>query len=275
MRQKVATIYETDEYNMFRFLEGNRDINHANKIIKSIEEIGLLLSPILVNEKYEIIDGQGTYTACKALGLPVRYVIQNGIGVKEAQYLNKFQTNWGINDYIHSYSVGTERKDSFVNLTVVMKQFPEFDHNIIIRASSETGNRQVQGKSIKDGDYQMNIDDMNRAISRLTILRRFNDPLNGVAYQKKYQLALVYIIAISEVEPRISIEQLLDGVRTNISLCGKATTLGRAIKNLDFCYNNRRRAENRFQIERRYEDDVRAKMNNSRACTLDIGSRMG
>ena len=273
MRQKCATIYETDEYNAFRLLEGNRDIRHSNKIIKSIQEIGLLMSPILVNERFEIIDGQGTFSACKALGLPVRYVIQNGIGVKEAQYLNKFQTNWKLDDYIHSYSVGSEKKESFENLTAVMNQFPEYDYSIIVRAASQSGNRQITGKLIKDGNYEMSFDDMNRAIRRLAILRRFDDALKNVKFAKKYRMALVYVIAKSETEPRISVEQLVDGVATNINICEKVTTVGGAIQNIDFCYNNRRRAENRFHIARCYEDDVRKSMKNADACTLNGGKK--
>lgn len=269
----VANIHETMDYGKFKFVEGNRDVRHANKIIKSIQEIGLLMSPILVNERFGIIDGQGSFLACKALGLPVRYVIQNGIGVKEAQYLNKFQTNWKLDDYIHSYSVGQEKKESFENLTAVMKQFPEYDYSIIVRAASQSGNRQINGKLIKDGNYEMSFDDMNRAIRRLTILRRFDDALKNVKYAKKYLMALVYVIAKSETEPRISVEQLVDGVATNINLCEKATTVGVAIQNIDFCYNNRRRAENRFHIARCYEDDVRKSMKNADACTLYGGKK--
>ena len=67
---------ETKEYNKFNFREANRDLNtpNVNKIVKSIEEIGLQC-PIIVNEEYEIIDGQHRFVALRQLGRVVPYVI--------------------------------------------------------------------------------------------------------------------------------------------------------------------------------------------------------
>ena len=56
----VAKIYETTDYNRFRYIEGNRKVNHAKKIVQSIQAIGRLMKPVLINERWEIIDGQGT-----------------------------------------------------------------------------------------------------------------------------------------------------------------------------------------------------------------------
>ena len=40
--KKVAIIYETDNYDKFKIVDGNRPIEHAKKIIESIKEIGML-----------------------------------------------------------------------------------------------------------------------------------------------------------------------------------------------------------------------------------------
>lgn len=58
-------IYKTDDHTLFKKLEGNRDVRSVEKIIKSIDNVGYVLSPILVNEKYEVIDGQNRLEACK------------------------------------------------------------------------------------------------------------------------------------------------------------------------------------------------------------------
>jgi len=67
---------ETKEYDKFNFREANRDLNtsNVNKIVKSIEEIGLQC-PIIVNEEYEIIDGQHRFVALRQLSRVVPYVI--------------------------------------------------------------------------------------------------------------------------------------------------------------------------------------------------------
>lgn len=71
-------IYETNEYGLFKNLSGNRFVDHSGKIAESMKERGLLLAPIIVNEKKEIIDGQNRFEACKKLNLPVYYVIAEG-----------------------------------------------------------------------------------------------------------------------------------------------------------------------------------------------------
>ena len=57
---------------MFKKIKGNRIVNKSNlnAIITSMEQ-QQLVSPIMINEKFEIIDGQHRFEACKELGLPV------------------------------------------------------------------------------------------------------------------------------------------------------------------------------------------------------------
>ena len=50
---KIANIMATRNYKMFRLLEGNRNLDHVPKLIKSINAVGILFQPILVNEKFE------------------------------------------------------------------------------------------------------------------------------------------------------------------------------------------------------------------------------
>lgn len=104
MDKVVNQIYVTYDYDKFLKLDGNRDVKSINKILKSIDTVGQVLSPILVNEKFEIIDGQHRLEAFRARGLPVYYIIQEGIGYAECQNLNIGQSNWSTLDYVKSYA---------------------------------------------------------------------------------------------------------------------------------------------------------------------------
>ena len=85
-------------------------------------DVGYITSPILVNEKYEIIDGQGRFEALKELDMPIEYIMQEGLGIKECVSMNVNQTNWTINDYIATYAKrGVESYTYFYNL---QKEFP-------------------------------------------------------------------------------------------------------------------------------------------------------
>lgn len=59
IKKAYGGIYETKEYSMFKYLNGNREIKKSNvdKIINSIKENGYIENPILVNNHLEIIDG--------------------------------------------------------------------------------------------------------------------------------------------------------------------------------------------------------------------------
>lgn len=100
----VGQIYETDNYDLFKKLDGNRDANNVKAILKSIEDVGCILSPILVNENYEIVDGQHRLEAFKEKKLPVKFMVQKGIGLRECQAMNTGQKNWQAMDFVRSYA---------------------------------------------------------------------------------------------------------------------------------------------------------------------------
>ena len=60
-------ILETTDYGMFKPLLGNRDRKSESKIIDSIQRVGYIISPLIVNEKMEVIDGQNRLAALESL----------------------------------------------------------------------------------------------------------------------------------------------------------------------------------------------------------------
>lgn len=122
----VATkVYKTTAHEMFRTLDGNRNLNklHLERLKKSMDE-EYLLSPILVNERYEVIDGQHRLQAAKDLALPVNYIVVEGYGLSQVQRLNSNGKNWGRMDYIEAHcDLGNE---NYIALHRFYKEFKEF-----------------------------------------------------------------------------------------------------------------------------------------------------
>lgn len=89
MRQ-VGAIYSSEDYSVFRKLNGNRSVleQRKNMIMASITERGWIRNPVVVNEKMEIIDGQGRFEALKELGLPIEYVVAKGASISDCIALN-------------------------------------------------------------------------------------------------------------------------------------------------------------------------------------------
>ena len=98
-------VKETKNYEMFSSIMGNRPMNelHLNRLTKSMQE-ELLVSPIIVNEKYEVIDGQHRLKVSSELNLPVRYIVCEGYGLTEVQRLNQNTKDWKMIDFISGYA---------------------------------------------------------------------------------------------------------------------------------------------------------------------------
>lgn len=104
--KSVNTVQKTNDYNKFKTKQGNRDLNelHLKRLKSSVQEMDLLhANPILVNERFEIIDGQHRFNVCVDLGKPIYYIVVKGLGLREIQVLNANSKNWKLEDYIDGY----------------------------------------------------------------------------------------------------------------------------------------------------------------------------
>lgn len=99
-------IHSTTDYGKFSYIKGNRGIkkNHLSRLRRSISEKNLLeYNPIIVNENFQIIDGQHRFESAKSSNEPIYYVVGNGLGFDDVVRLNTNVKDWGINDYLNSY----------------------------------------------------------------------------------------------------------------------------------------------------------------------------
>lgn len=90
--------YFTQDYDKFVYNQKNRNINeaHVTALKRSIRKNDLLFAqPILVNEKYEVIDGQHRLQAAMKLNRPIYYIIKKGLTIDDAITLNVSTKNWG------------------------------------------------------------------------------------------------------------------------------------------------------------------------------------
>ena len=100
----VNHVLQTNVHTMFKRQKGNRPINknHLNRLTLSMKD-NYLFSPILVNEKMEVIDGQHRLQAQTELNLPVPYIVIDGYGVEETRILNQNTNNWTANNFMEAF----------------------------------------------------------------------------------------------------------------------------------------------------------------------------
>lgn len=113
----VCSVYETNDYSIFKELEFNRDVSvfRVEKLIASLKE-NEILNPIVVNEKMEIIDGQGRFEALKVLGRPIKFVFSYGATIDDCRRMNAYNTKWSQRDFVYSFaSAGNQNYINILN----------------------------------------------------------------------------------------------------------------------------------------------------------------
>ena len=172
-------VYTTNNYDLFKRLTGNRDIpeSRISKIIDSIQKIGWVHNPIVVNEEMEVIDGQGRLTALRRLKMPVEYIIAPGAGTKECVYMNMNMVNWKLPDFIKSYAeLGNE---NYQRLLKLMETYANGNLDIISTAVYRVS--RSKHRDIKEGILQLTEEQYEKAIERL----EFITPLLNTIDEKK------------------------------------------------------------------------------------------
>ena len=133
MHNDNPVIEKTSNYQLFKWVFGNRNRNdaHIKRLINAIEEDANVIkyNPILVNENYEIIDGQHRFQAIQRLNLPVYYIKIEGLGLRNAQNLNKLSKPWTPTDYARSYAeMGNEHYQFYLEL----KSLYKLNHDVLM-----------------------------------------------------------------------------------------------------------------------------------------------
>lgn len=97
-------VHTTTDYFLFKPIDGNRNKNvlHLKRLKQSMEQ-NYLFTVIIVNENYEIIDGQHRFEIIRELELPLHYIVCKGYGLNEVHVLNQNSKNWQADDYLQGY----------------------------------------------------------------------------------------------------------------------------------------------------------------------------
>jgi hypothetical protein len=102
----LGDVVKTKNYSIFKKIKGNRPLwnYHLVKLTNSILKNNLLANnPIIVNDNYEVIDGQHRLEVAKNNNLEIYYTVVPGASIQDVQQLNANLKPWTIPDYLHSY----------------------------------------------------------------------------------------------------------------------------------------------------------------------------
>lgn len=239
--------YKTSRYEKFKRLEGNRALvkSRKEKIKKSIQQNGYIHNPIVVNEKYEIIDGQGRFEALKELGMEIEYVIAPGAGLEQCVALNTSGTLWTMKDYIDSWcEMGNE---NYIRFRQLRSEYPALPLRPVYMMA--TGLASIQERSIKNGGMVIKAEELNAIRNRLDLLMEvypiIENRVGGV--KDYYYYAVAFAVEMGADRKRLLKKMEETDIRP-------ASTMKMALNNLSEIYNyNVKNPEYRIYLVRDYE----------------------
>lgn len=102
--KEVNQVLKTNDYSMFKHMNGNRSINklHLKRLTESMSEKYIEV-PIIVNSNNQIIDGQHRFEAAKELDKDVYYIKVRNLNLDDVHRLNTNSKNWTAEEYMQGY----------------------------------------------------------------------------------------------------------------------------------------------------------------------------
>lgn len=135
---------------------------HIERLVESIQKHGMI-RPIVVVEvdffdgiiRRYVADGQHGLMACLRLGVPIPYIVVNGIKDKNeltslVTLLNSSSKSWKQGDYVNAWSESIDDYKALIKL----KQKFDLDYDVVISASTgKDGGQNI--KDLKKGLFKM------------------------------------------------------------------------------------------------------------------------
>jgi hypothetical protein len=219
-----SIVYVTSKYELFGFINGNREINPANleKIKESLKTKQILESAIIVGyspndpegKVFKIIEGQHRFTACMQLGIPFSFIIRKDFDVQDysksiadIQLLNTASKEWDVTNFMGSRA--TLGEESYVRYKKIYDKYKSrndggFEHEIIFYILNKIeGRKKVSHKSFKEGSLIFTEQDMVYLDGKLKELSQYL-PKVYESGKRYYLKALVDILNLDIDKNRLS-----------------------------------------------------------------------
>ena len=175
MNEKILVdVFKTNKYSMFKAHPKNREISKrmVKYLVESISSLNLLhIRPILVNEAFEVIDGQHRLKAAEFLKTEIYYQV-----IKESddaiRKLNTVTKGWKTKDYIPFYSTDP----NYIKLMAFAEKYQLSVAHALFFFDVDTASRSNTGQEFRSGNFKYPEDD-SKANAFASFARTFWDEL--------------------------------------------------------------------------------------------------
>ena len=225
-------VYVTRNYQMFNFSKFNRNVFLSPEFLKQAE-LGFV-SPIIVNENMTVIDGQHRLSACQQLGLPVEYIIKEGLDEDDIVRMNTVQRPWKLINYIEAYA--NEGKEEYVKLLNLINT-KDYYQSVAVIAQIACNTNAPRGmiKDIQEGNFKFH--NYNKTVEFLAYLRLFKQKTR-IPYRSNLSRALYTLFTYQNINMDKLIAKVIS-TELNEDLIVKSPNYSECIKELLIAYNYR------------------------------------
>lgn len=226
-------VHTTTDYFLFKPIDGNRNKNflHLSRLKKSIAE-NYLFTVIIVNENYEIIDGQHRFECVKELNLPLNYIVCSGYGLNEVHVLNQNSKTWNADDYLTGYcNLGYEDYLKYKKF----KDKYQFGHN---ECMAMLTNQFAGGGSLflkfKDGDFKItHLKQAEHKAEKIWMLKNLYEGFK----RRSFVYALIYLFD----KPQFEFTEFLQKIKNQPTALINCNDTKQYISLIEEIYNYRRK----------------------------------
>lgn len=227
---EVGKVCKTDDYDLFKLSTFNRNVILKKEMLAQAQEG--LISPIIVNENFVVIDGQHRFTAAKQVGVPIEYIVKPGLGEHDIVRMNTIQRKWSLDDYITAFA--NRGLNEYIRLTALVNK-KVTNTTELVEISIDTMSASEVRKHVENGSFRFfNYD---KTVEFLSFYSRFRKETN-TPKRSSVTLALWNLFKIEKLDRERLIRKVIaSGLNEEIKI--KNYTRNDILKSILTSYNNK------------------------------------
>lgn len=183
---------KTTDYGQFKLMDNNREQNrsHIEALKRAFSDSGNLtiVQPILVNDRFEIIDGQHRFLAAKELEEPIYYTVRPGLTIDDARSMNILHRSWHTDDYARSYANSGNRQ--YIEYLKLVEDYG-FSHSVTVAAVYGSEHK---GAFVRFRNGELEIEDLAATKERLERLAEVQEVFGRMDRPLAYALIKTFTV---------------------------------------------------------------------------------
>lgn len=255
-------VYETRDYSLFKLMPGNREVQELRKrrVRDSLKKVGQIAIPIVVNERFEIIDGQARFEVFKEDGLPIYYIQIDGLAIPECMALNTASTGWNLQDYIDSGVTAGHK--SYIMLKELHEKHKAVSIQALIAiiaqvyggsANRRSASNPVSSAAIKAGTFTMSEQEKDSVDDVLTYIDEMMAFGRGNGNTTTFQMSVAFSYRTLDIEGRKRLVSKWSQLSTSKSANARYGNIPECLSILSGVYNNRARGADTVYLDVEYD----------------------